>query len=60
MIGPTSCVSRCAAITPLVSTIRGLLIGGPVAGPLVTTLAWMAGLLVVFVPLALRGYARRA
>jgi oleandomycin transport system permease protein len=47
-------------ITPLVSTIRGLLIGGPVASHLVVTLAWMAGLLVVFVPLALRAYARRA
>ncbi|GAA4952338.1 ABC transporter permease [Actinoplanes utahensis] len=47
-------------ITPLVAAIRGLLLGGPVAGPLVTTLLWMAGLLVVFVPLALRGYARRA
>ncbi|MBG0562581.1 ABC transporter permease [Actinoplanes aureus] len=47
-------------ITPLVGTIRGLLIGGPVAGHLAATLAWMAGLLVVFVPLALRAYARRA
>ena len=47
-------------ITPLVSTIRGLLIGGPVAGHLMLTVAWMAGLLIVFVPLALRGYARRA
>lgn len=47
-------------ITPLVATIRGLLVGGPVAADLVHTLAWMAGLLVVFVPLALRAYARRA
>jgi oleandomycin transport system permease protein len=47
-------------ITPLVGTIRGLLIGGPVAGHLFWTLVWMAGLLVVFVPLALRAYARRA
>jgi oleandomycin transport system permease protein len=47
-------------ITPLVETIRGLLIGGPVAGPLATTLMFMAGLLVVFVPLALRAYSRRA
>ena len=46
-------------ITPLVATIRGLLIGGPVAHHLLVTLAWMAGLLVVFVPLALRAYARR-
>src|ERR1700754_286905 len=47
-------------ITPLVGTIRGLLLGGPVANHLVLTLAWMAGLLVVFVPLALRAYSRRA
>ncbi|MEU8817345.1 ABC transporter permease [Actinoplanes sp. NPDC048796] len=47
-------------ITPLVSTIRGLLLGGPVASHLWATLAWMAALLVVFVPLALRGYSRRA
>jgi oleandomycin transport system permease protein len=31
-----------------------------VAHDLMLTLAWMAGLLVVFVPLALRAYARRA
>ena len=46
-------------ITQLVSAVRGLMIGGPVA----TTccgLAWMAVLLVVFVPLALRAYRRRA
>jgi len=47
-------------ITPLVATIRGLTVGGPVAAHLTTTLIWMAGLLVVFVPLALRAYARRA
>jgi oleandomycin transport system permease protein len=47
-------------ITPLVATIRGLLVGGPVAHNLLFTLAWMAGLLVIFVPLALRAYARRA
>jgi oleandomycin transport system permease protein len=47
-------------ITPLVGTIRGLLVGGPVAHNLMFTLAWMAGLLVIFVPLALRAYARRA
>ncbi|MFC4069201.1 ABC transporter permease [Actinoplanes subglobosus] len=47
-------------ITPLVEAIRGLLIGGPVAGPLATTLLVMGGLLVVFVPLALRAYSRRA
>ncbi len=47
-------------ITYLVSTVRGLMIGGPVATNLMWTLVWMAGLLVVFVPLALRAYRRRA
>ncbi|MEP6631683.1 MAG: ABC transporter permease [Lapillicoccus sp.] len=46
-------------ITHLVSTVRGLMIGGPVAEHLVWTLVWMAGMLVVFVPLALRAYRRR-
>ncbi|GGK77916.1 ABC transporter permease [Mangrovihabitans endophyticus] len=47
-------------ITHLVGTIRGLLVGGPVQFHLLITLAWMAGLLAVFVPLALRAYGRRA
>ena len=46
-------------ITHLVGAARGLTIGGPVAGHLGWTLLWMVGLLVVFVPLALRGYRRR-
>jgi oleandomycin transport system permease protein len=46
-------------ITSLVSAVRGLLLGGPVAAHLIWTLVWMAGLLVVFVPLALRAYGRR-
>jgi oleandomycin transport system permease protein len=36
------------------------MIGGPVATSLMWTLAWMAILLIVFVPLALRGYRKRA
>jgi oleandomycin transport system permease protein len=47
-------------ITHLVGAVRGLTIGGPVAGHLGWTLLWMLGLLVAFVPLALRGYRRRA
>jgi oleandomycin transport system permease protein len=46
-------------ISHLVGTVRGLTIGGPVTSHLLWTLLWMAGLLVVFVPLALRGYRRR-
>ena len=46
-------------ISHLVNAVRGLLLGGPVAGDVGWTLVWIAGLLVVFFPLALRGYVRR-
>jgi oleandomycin transport system permease protein len=46
--------------THLVGTLRGLMLGGPVAGHLLWTLGWMAALLAIFVPLALRAYGRRA
>lgn len=39
---------------------RGLIVGGPVAGPLTKTLLWAVGILVVFAPLAVRAYRRRA
>ena len=47
-------------ISHLVSSVRGLMLGGPVAHDLYWTLGWMAVLLAVFVPLALRGYNKRA
>jgi oleandomycin transport system permease protein len=47
-------------LTHLVDTLRGLLLGGPVATHLLWTLGWMAAMLAVFVPLALRAYRRRA
>ena len=43
----------------LVDAARGLMVGGPVAEGLRYTLYWSVGLLVVFVPLALRAYRRR-
>jgi oleandomycin transport system permease protein len=46
-------------VTHLIDTIRGLLLGGPVAEPLAWTAGWAALLLVVFVPLAMRAYRRR-
>jgi oleandomycin transport system permease protein len=46
-------------ITHLVDVVRGLMLGGPIASHLLWTVAWGAGLLVVFVPLALRAYKRR-
>jgi oleandomycin transport system permease protein len=47
-------------ITHLVGTVRGLMLGGPVRNDLGWTALWMVILLVVFVPLALRAYRRRA
>ncbi len=46
-------------ISHLVGAVRNLLLGGPVAHDLMWTFGWMAGLLAVFVPLALRAYNRR-
>jgi oleandomycin transport system permease protein len=47
-------------ISQLVSAVRGLMTGGPVAGHVGWTLLWMTGLLAVFAPLAVRAYRRRA
>jgi oleandomycin transport system permease protein len=47
-------------LSHLVSAMRGLMLGGPVGSQVAWTLAWCVGLLVVFFPLALRAYIRRA
>lgn len=46
-------------ITHLVSVVRGLMVGGPVATDLAWTFGWMAVLLAVFMPLAVRAYLRK-
>jgi oleandomycin transport system permease protein len=46
-------------VTHLVEAMRGLMLGGNVGTDVLWTLGWMVGLLVVFVPLALRAYGRR-
>jgi ABC-type multidrug transport system permease subunit len=46
-------------VSKLADALRGLLSSGPVAGPVWTSLAWAAGLLVVFAPLAVRAFRRR-
>jgi oleandomycin transport system permease protein len=38
--------------------MRALALGGPVAGSLRKSLVWLAGLFIVFVPLAVRAYRR--
>jgi oleandomycin transport system permease protein len=47
-------------LSHLVSAVRGLMLGGPVGSQAGWTLAWCAGLLAVFFPLAVRAYIRRA
>jgi len=44
----------------LADAMRGLLVGGDVAGPVLGSLAWAAAIAVVFAPLALRAFRRRA
>jgi oleandomycin transport system permease protein len=48
-------------VTDVMAASRALLVGqGPVTAPLLHTLAWSAGILVVFAPLAVRAYRRKA
>jgi oleandomycin transport system permease protein len=47
-------------ITQLASAVRALFNGGPVSDHLLWTCVWMAGLVVVFMPLAMRAYRRKA
>lgn len=46
-------------VSHLVDAARGLMMGGPVAEPVLYTLAWMAVVVVIFAPLSLIAYARR-
>ncbi|MEU7794246.1 ABC transporter permease [Micromonospora tulbaghiae] len=39
---------------------RGLMVGGPVAGPVTRSLLWTVAIIAVFAPLAVRAYRRRA
>ncbi len=45
-------------VTATVDSIRALTQGGDVQGPLTTSLLWIAGILIVFVPLAVARYRR--
>ncbi|MGW7577851.1 ABC transporter permease [Streptomyces sp. NPDC054765] len=45
--------------TLVVDSCRGLLVGGPVAGNVSGALLWIGGLMLLFVPLAVRQYGRR-
>ncbi len=45
-------------VTYVVDTMRALALGGPVAASLWKSIAWLAGIFIVFLPLAVRAYRR--
>ena len=45
-------------VTFVVNTMRALALGGPLAGNLWKSIVWLAGIYLVFVPLAVRAYRR--
>jgi ABC-2 type transport system permease protein/oleandomycin transport system permease protein len=47
-------------VTITVNALRALTLGGPTVRPVLEALAWIAGLLLVFVPLAVNRYRRAA
>ncbi len=47
-------------VTYVVNTMRALALGGPIEANLWKSLAWLAGIFIVFVPLAIRAYKRAA
>jgi oleandomycin transport system permease protein len=45
-------------VTYVIDTMRALALGGPVEANLWKSVAWLAGIFLVFVPLAVRAYRR--
>lgn len=59
MPGWLQTIAAANPVTHLVDAVRGLLMGGPVAEPVVDTVLWMAAVVLFFAPLSLRAYDRR-
>jgi ABC transporter DrrB family efflux protein len=45
-------------VTYVIDTMRALALGGPIEASLLKSAAWLAGIFIVFVPLAVRAYKR--
>jgi ABC-2 type transport system permease protein/oleandomycin transport system permease protein len=45
-------------VTFIINTMRALALGGPIEANLLKSIAWLAGIFLVFVPLAVRSYKR--
>lgn len=52
-------ISDVNPLTHLVGVERALLLGQPMGSHLIITLAWMAGLVAIFFPLAMRAYRKK-
>jgi len=46
-------------VTDVMEAARGLMVGGPVAGPVTRTLIWSVAIIAVFAPVAVHFYRRR-
>jgi oleandomycin transport system permease protein len=51
---------RVNPVNHVIEALRGLMAGGPVAGPLAWSIGWSVAILLVFAPLAVHTYRRRA
>jgi ABC-2 type transport system permease protein/oleandomycin transport system permease protein len=58
MPGWLQAVAKINPVTHAVDAARGLALGGPVQGPVLRTLAWTAGLLIILVPVTIARYQR--
>jgi len=52
-------IANANPVTAAIDAARGLMLGGPVARPVIESLIWMAALVAVFAPLAIARYRRR-
>jgi ABC transporter DrrB family efflux protein len=59
MPAPLRWLAEINPVTSVVDATRALMLGDAAGGPTLHALLWTAGLLLVFVPLAVRGYQRR-
>ena len=58
MPGWLQAIAHVNPVTYAVDALRALLVGGPTVRPVLLAVAWTAGLVVVFAPLAVRRYRR--
>lgn len=58
MPGWLQAYAKISPVTVTVNALRALSLGAPVATPLWQSLAWIVGLQLAFVPLAVRRYRR--